>query len=64
MIVIGNLDAARLQPALDKSRGGDQQLGTRGLVADQPLGQDALIRAGGRVPAGQLAGSAIRRNAS
>jgi hypothetical protein len=64
MIVIGDLDAARLQPTLDETRGGDQLLGTRALVADQPLGQDALIGAGARVPAGQLDGSAIRRNAS
>jgi hypothetical protein len=43
MIVAGDFDAAGLQPALDKSRGGDQQLRTRALVADQPLRQSALV---------------------
>ena len=60
MIVAGDLDAAGLQPALDESCGGDQQLRTRGLVADQPLRQSALVCVG----AGQLDGSAIARNAS
>jgi hypothetical protein len=64
MIEFDDLDAAGLQPALDESRRGDQQLGTRRLVADQPLGEDALVSAGGRVRAGQLDGSAIRRNVS
>jgi hypothetical protein len=64
VIKLDDLDAAGLQPALDESRGGDQRLGDRRLVADQPLGEDALVSAGGRVRAGQLDGSAIRRNAS
>jgi hypothetical protein len=64
MIVAGDVDPAVFEPSLDESCRGDQQLGMRGLVADQPLGQDALVGAGGRVRAGQLDGSAIRRNAS
>jgi hypothetical protein len=64
MIVPGNLDPAIFEPSLDESCRRDEQLGTRGLVADQSFGQDALVSAGGRVRAGQLDGSAIARNAS
>ena len=43
VIVVLDLDVAGFEPALDKSCGGNELLGPRGVVGDQPLGQNSFV---------------------
>ena len=43
VIVVLDLDVTGFEPPLDKSCGGNELLGPRGVVGDQPLGQNSFV---------------------
>src|SRR5207248_3631269 len=52
VIVVAHFDVAGFEPALDKSCGGHQLLGPRGVVRNQALCENALINHGARIGPG------------